>query len=61
MKNYWGEPDEEPMPDWMNPQTYRRGNHKKAKILQSLEEACADVLKKPPIPIILKPPTNDKL
>jgi len=61
MKNYWGDPDEEPLPDWMNPETYRHGNEQKARILQSLEEACAEALKKPPIPILLKPPTNDEL
>ena len=61
MKNYWGEPDEEPLPDWMNPKTYQSGNKQKARILKSLEEAAAEALKKPPIPIILKPPTNDEL
>ena len=61
MKNYWGEPDDEPLPDWMNPETYRYGNKQKARILQSLEEAAAEALKKPPIPILLKPPTNDEL
>jgi len=60
MKNYWGEPDEEPLPDWMNPKSYQ-GNKQKARILKSLEEAAAEALKKPPIPIILKPPTNDEL
>ena len=55
-KNYWGEPDEEPLPDWMNPKSYQ-GN-KKARGLKSLEEAAAEALKKPPIPIILKPPTG---
>jgi len=52
MKNYWGEPDEEPLPDWMNPKS------QKARVLKSLEEAAAEALKKPPIPIILKPPTG---
>jgi hypothetical protein len=61
MKNHWGEPDEEPLPDWMNPETYRYPNKRKARILQTLEEACAEALKKPPIPILLKPPKNDDL
>ena len=52
MKNYWGEPDEEPLPDWMNPKS------QKARVLKSLEEAAAEALKKPPIPIILKPSTG---
>jgi len=58
MKNYWGEPDEEPLPDWMDPNTYRHGRKQKARILQTLEEAAAEALKKPPIPIILKPPSG---
>jgi len=60
-KNYWGEPDEEPLPDWMNPKTYQKGFNPKARVVKSLEETAADALKKPPIPIILKPPKNDDL
>jgi hypothetical protein len=56
-KNYWGDPDDEPLPDWMNPETYRHGN-KKVKATRTLEEAAAEALKKPPIPIILKDPTK---
>jgi hypothetical protein len=59
MNNFWGEPDEEPLPDWMNPKTYNQ-----PKILQrsrqTLEEAAAAALKKPPVPILLKDPTKDE-
>jgi hypothetical protein len=51
-KNYWGEPDDEPLPDWMNPETYRNGNQLR-KPVKSLEEACADALKKPAIDVSL--------
>jgi hypothetical protein len=59
MKNYWGDPDEEPLPDWMNPKTYQKGFNPKARIVKSLEEAAAEALKKPVVPIILKPPTEN--
>lgn len=49
-KNYWGEPDDEPLPDWMNPETYRNGNQLKRQV-KSLEEACRDALKKPAIDV----------
>ena len=55
-KNFWGESDDiEPLPDWMNPATYRNGNLK-PKRTKTLEEAAADALKKPPVPIIIQPP-----
>jgi hypothetical protein len=58
-KNYWGDPDEEPLPDWMNPETYRNGGLKKVKAVKTLEEAAAEALKKPPIPIIIKAPNEN--
>jgi hypothetical protein len=60
MNNYWGESDDEPLPDWMNPQTYRNGNQLK-KTRQSLEEACAIALTKPTVPVIIQEPRiNDE-
>ena len=62
MNNYWGPPDEDvEFPDWMLPDNHPmkmkkqsfRGLHKP---MQSLEQACADALKKPAIPVILQPP-----
>jgi hypothetical protein len=55
MNNYWGEPDEEPLPDWMNPKTYQNGGQPK-KRGKSLEQIAEEVLKKPAVPIILKEP-----
>lgn len=61
MKNYWGEPDDDNfLPEWMNPKTYRNkptigGVDPKRK---TLEEAAAEALKKPAIPILLKDPTK---
>jgi hypothetical protein len=56
--NHWGEPDDEPLPDWMNPQTYRNGNQLK-KSRQTLEEACAAALTKPAVPVIILPPSEE--
>jgi hypothetical protein len=58
--NHWGEPDDEPLPVWMNPQTYHNGNQMK-KSRQSLEEACATALTKPAVPVIIQEPRiNDE-
>ena len=56
--NHWGEPDDEPLPTWMNPQTYRNGNQPK-KSRQTLEEACATALTKPAVPVIILPPSEE--
>jgi hypothetical protein len=55
MNNYWGEPDEEPLPDWMNPKTYQNGGQPK-KRGKSLEQIAEEVLKKPAVHIILREP-----
>ena len=58
--NHWGEPDDEPLPTWMNPKTYNNGNQIK-KSRQSLEEACAKALTKPAVPVIIQEPRiNDE-
>jgi hypothetical protein len=46
--NYWGPPDDEPLPDWMNPETYRNGNQVKPKG-KSLTEAIMTAAQKPPV------------
>jgi hypothetical protein len=57
MNNYWGPPDdEEPLPPWMDPKTYREGAKFKGMHNKSLEQACADALKRPAVPIIITPP-----
>ena len=49
MNNFWGEPDDsEPLPDWMNPATYRNGNTMKPRG-RSLTDVIMDAAKKPPI------------
>ena len=58
--NHWGEPDDEPLPTLMNPKTYNNGNQMK-KSRQSLEEACANALTKPAVPVIIQEPRiNDE-
>lgn len=50
-KNFWGEPDDvEPLPDWMNPNTYRDPLNNRRKMSESLEKTAEKCLKKPPIP-----------
>ena len=56
MNNLWGESDDEPLPAWMDPKTYRNGNQSTTKSRQTLEEACKVALTKPAIPIIIKEP-----
>lgn len=64
MSNFWGPPDEDvEFPDWMLPDSHpmkRKNALHKFKTARSLEEAAAEALKKPPVPILLKDPTiND--
>jgi len=54
MNNLWGESDDEPLPSWMDPKTYRNGNQPITKSRQTLEEACKVALTKPAVPIIIK-------
>ena len=66
MSNFWGEPDDiEPMPDWMLPDNHpmKRKSMQGFKGLhnKSLEDACAEALRKPPVPILLKPPSEEDL
>lgn len=57
--NFWGDPDDEPLPDWMNPETYRYNTKMNKSVkMKSVEEIAAEVLTKPPVPIIIKPPSE---
>ena len=49
-KNWWGPPDDdiEPLPDWMNPETYRNPKPK-LKQQKSIQESIQEALKKPPV------------
>jgi hypothetical protein len=58
MSKGWGEEDyDDDLPDWMRAETYRNGGLPKIK-RKSVEELAAEILKKPPIPVILKDPTK---
>jgi hypothetical protein len=46
--NFWGPPDDEPLPDWMNPETYRNGGQLKPRG-RSLADVIMDAAKKPPV------------
>jgi hypothetical protein len=59
MPKGWGEEDyDDDLPDWMRAETYRNGGLPK-RHTKSVEELAAEILKKPPIPIILKDPTKN--
>jgi len=53
-KNFWGEPDDEPLPEWMDPKTY--SNPKPKRRGPSLMETIEEAMKKPPVPIEIKEP-----
>jgi hypothetical protein len=47
--NFWGDPDDiEPLPDWMNPETYKNGSAK-VRGATPLNEEIQRALKQPPI------------
>lgn len=61
-KNFWGEPDDDvDMPDWMRASTHQNKMPFKGIHNKSLEQAAAEALKKPAIPVLLKAPTEDDL
>jgi hypothetical protein len=53
-KNFWGEPDDEPLPEWMDPKTY--SNPKPKRRGPSLMESIEEAMKKPPVPVDIKEP-----
>jgi len=53
-KNFWGEPDDEPLPEWMDPKTY--SNPKPKRHGPSLMESIEEAMKKPPVPVDIKEP-----
>jgi hypothetical protein len=61
MKNYWGESDDEPLPDWMNPATYRKDSKPAKRFGSSIQDTIQEALRKPPVPIVIKPPKEDDL
>lgn len=60
-KNFWGEPDDmEPLPDWMNPETYRNPKPK-LRPTKSIQDSIQEALKKPPVDLsyLNKPPKDE--
>jgi len=53
-KNFWGEPDDEPLPEWMDPKTYQ--NPKPKRSGPSLMESIQEAMRKPPVPVDIKEP-----
>jgi len=53
-KNFWGEPDDEPLPEWMDPKTYQNPKPKRSgpSLMESIEEAMS----KPPVPVNIEEP-----
>jgi hypothetical protein len=50
--NWQYDSDDEPLPDWMNPETYRNPKPKFGRSRNSLTDAINEALKKPPVPIV---------
>jgi len=53
-KNFWGEPDDEPLPEWMDPKMYQ--NPKPKRSGPSLMESIQEAMKKPPVPVNIEEP-----
>ena len=58
--NFWGEPDDEPLPDWMDPVKCKQKTEqtlwRKRGGGRSLTEAIEDAMKQPEIHIDIKEP-----
>jgi hypothetical protein len=53
-KNFWGDSDDEPLPEWMDPKTYQNPKPKRSgpSLMESIEEA----MRKPPVPVDIREP-----
>ena len=59
MNNFWGPPDDEPLPDWMDPVKCRQVNEQKElrrKSGRDLNSIIEETLRKPPVNIDIKEP-----
>jgi hypothetical protein len=56
-RSFWGESDDEPLPDWMDPVKCRQVNERR-KSSGSLNEAIEAALRKPAVPITIKEPDS---
>jgi hypothetical protein len=57
--NYWGEPDDEPLPDWMDPVKCRQLNEQKElrrKTGRDLNSVIQEALNQPSVPITIQEP-----
>jgi len=52
------EDDDNPLPEWMRAETYSNPQYK-PRPTKTLQEAIEETLKKPPVPVIIKEPTNE--
>lgn len=55
MNNLWGPPDDEPLPDWMDPIKCRQINERK-RTSKDLMSVINEALNKPSVPIIIETP-----
>ena len=61
-RSFWGESDDEPLPDWMDPVKCKIANEQKElqrKNGNSLNEAILNALNKPAVPLIIKEPDSN--
>ena len=56
MNNFWGEPDDEPLPTWMDPNTYRNKPAAQGRRGKTVAQMAEEALKQPPVPIIIPEP-----
>ena len=59
MNNFWGPPDDEPLPDWMDPVKCRQVNEQKElrrKSGRDLNSIIEETLRKPPVNVDIKEP-----
>lgn len=59
MNNFWGESDDEPLPDWMDPVKCKAVNEQKEnrkKTGKDLVSIIQETLRKPPVHIDIKEP-----
>jgi hypothetical protein len=52
------EDDDNPLPDWMRAETYRNPQYKPRPV-KSLTESIMEAMQKPPVPVIIREPTNE--
>ena len=59
MNNYWGPPDDEPLPDWMDPikcKQVKEAKENRKRTSKDLMSVINEALQKPAVPIIIETP-----